>query len=228
MLDTRHYLRSELHALNVEALYDLIHLILKANGKVKASNYNFCLFGRRQFPSCFGVPLLYEDIFQADVSMNYPLGLEFLKDFCDLIYPNDDLVKLDFFIVLNFSDVSAQTLLGNFRDYITIALSIRETVDQINCLSPLTSLLKRQQLGLGLKLCFVRRAVTYQLHEEALVCDAVRHDHLVVHDRVRVVANYPVLCCSVCKPLTLANQKVDASLQIFVAQELYLSEALLR
>ena len=228
VLDALHNLRSELHALHVEALYDLPHLLFKANGKVKASNFYFYRFARRQLLSCLGVPLLYEDIFQADVSMYYPLCLEFLKHFCDLVRPNDNLVNLDSFILFDVGDVSAQSLLGNFRDYITIALSIREVVDKINSLSPLASLLKRLQLGLCLQLCLDRRIVADQLHEEALFCEAVRHDHLVVHDWVRVVADYLILFFSACKPLTLANQKVDAGLQMLVAQEVYPSVAMLR
>ena len=54
------------------------------------------------------------------------------------------------------------------------------------------------------------------------------HDHLAVHDRVRVVANILVLCGSACEILTLTNQKVDASLKMIVAQKVYLSVALLR
>ena len=70
--------------------------------------------------------------------------------------------------------------------------------------------------------------MTDKLHEKALFCDAVRHDHLAVHNRVRVVADYRVLVCSTCKPLALTNQKVDTGLQLLVAQKVYLSVALLR
>ena len=52
--------------------------------------------------------------------------------------------------------------------------------------------------------------------------------HLVVHDRVRIAADYLVLRRSVFKPLTLANQKLDAGLQVLIAQKVYLSVALLR
>ena len=70
--------------------------------------------------------------------------------------------------------------------------------------------------------------MTDKLHEKALLCDAVNHDHFVVHDRVRIVADYLVLCRSACKPLTLVNQKVYADLQMLVAKKEYLSVALLR
>ena len=55
----------------------------------------------------------------------------------------------------------------------------------------------------------------------------MNYDHLVVHDRVRVVANYLVLCRSACKPLTLANQKIDAGLQMLEAQKVNISVAFL-
>ena len=76
--------------------------------------------------------------------MNYPLGRELLQGICDLKGPNDDLVNLDTLTVLNVGDVSTQSQLGHLSDYMNIALSICEVVDQINSLSPLTSLLKSQ------------------------------------------------------------------------------------
>ena len=76
--------------------------------------------------------------------MNYPLGRELLQGICDLKGPNDDLVNLDTLTVLNVGDVSTQSQLGHLSDYMNIAISICEVVDQINSLSPLTSLLKSQ------------------------------------------------------------------------------------
>ena len=70
--------------------------------------------------------------------------------------------------------------------------------------------------------------MTDKLQEKALFYDAVNHDHLVVENRVRIVANYLVLCRSACKPLTLADQKVDADLQMLEAQKVQFSQALLR
>ena len=70
--------------------------------------------------------------------------------------------------------------------------------------------------------------MTDKLHEKAPFYDAVKHDHLVVHNWIRIVANYLVLCRSACKPLTLANQKVDADLQMLEAQKVDISVALLR
>ena len=78
MLDALHHFRSELNALSVEALPDLPLFLVKAYGKVKASDFDLYLFAWRQFLSFLGVPPFNENIFQADVPMNYHLGCELL------------------------------------------------------------------------------------------------------------------------------------------------------
>ena len=67
-----------------------------------------------------------------------------------------------------------------------------------------------------------------ELHDERIMGDLVFHDKLIVHNLVWVASNFPVLISLTGKLLTLANEKVEPSLHLLVAKEVYFAVALLR
>ena len=62
-----------------------------------------------------------------------------------------------------------------------------------------------------------------KLHNELLVGQLVHHKKLAVHDWVWTAAGNPVLIRPAGEPLPLANEKVDPSLHLLVAQKIKLS-----
>ena len=62
-----------------------------------------------------------------------------------------------------------------------------------------------------------------KLHYELLVGQLVHHKKFVLHDWVWAAAGNPVLIRPAGEPLPLANEEVDPSLHLLVAQKVKLS-----